>query len=90
MTLPPLENNPLDLSYRQQARPGAPTIKTSPITSDEESVPDLVEETTSFSPVIRKVEIICVTEYNNMTSEETDGKHVRVSGATYISFPSEV
>ena len=77
MTLPPSENNPLDLSYRQQARPGAPTIKTSPITSDEESVPDLVEETTSFSPVIRKVETICVTEYNNMTSEETDGKHVR-------------
>ena len=77
MTLPPSENNPLDLSYRQQARPEAPTIKTSPITSDEESVPDLVEETTSFSPVIRKVESISVTEYNNMTSEETDGKHVR-------------
>ena len=27
--------------------------------------------------MIRKVEIICVTEYNNMISEETDGKHVR-------------
>ena len=77
MTLPPSENNPLDLSCREQARPEAPTIKTSPITSDEESVPDLVEETTSFSPVIRKVESISVTEYNNMTSEETDGKHVR-------------
>ena len=77
MTLPPSENNPLDLSYREQARPEAPTIKTSPITSDEESVPDLVEETTSFSPVIRKVETISVTEYNNMTSEEKDGKHVR-------------
>ena len=77
MTLPPSENNPLDLSYREQARPEAPTVKTSPITSDEESVPDLVEETTSFSPVIRKVETISVTEYNNMTSEETDGKHVR-------------
>ena len=77
MTLPPLENNPLDLSYREQARPEAPTIKTSPITSDEESVPDLVEETTSFFPVITKVETICVSEYNNMTSEETDGKHVR-------------
>ena len=77
MTLPPSENNPLDLSYRQQARPEAPTIKTSPITSDEESVPDLVEETPSFSPVIRKVETISVTEYNNMTSEEMDDKHVR-------------
>ena len=77
MILPPSENNPLDLSYREQARPEAPTVKTSPITSDEESVPDLVEETTSFSPVIRKVETISVTEYNNMTSEETDGKHVR-------------
>ena len=53
------------------------SIKTSPITSDEESVPDLVEETTSFSPVIRKVETISVTEYNNMPSEETEGKHVR-------------
>ena len=77
MTLPPSENNPLDLSYRQQARPEAPTIKTSPITSDEESVPDLVEETTSFSPVIRKVETISVTEYNNMPSDETEEKHVR-------------
>ena len=77
MTLPPSENNPLDLSYKEQARPEAPTIKTSPITSDEESVPDLVEETTSFSPVIRKVETISVTEYNNMPSEETEDKHVR-------------
>ena len=77
MTLPPSENNPLDLSYKEQARPEAPSIKTSPITSDEESVPDLVEETTSFSPVIRKVETISVTEYNNMPSEETEGKHVR-------------
>ena len=73
MTLPPSENNPLDLSCKVQARPEAPTIKTSPITSDEESVPDLVEETTSFSPVIRKVETISVTEYNNMAED----KHVR-------------
>ena len=73
MTLPPLENNPLDLSCKEQARPEAPTIKTNPITSDEESVPDLVEETTSFSPVIRKVETISVTEYNNMPED----KHVR-------------
>ena len=73
MTLPPLENYPLDLSCKEQARPEAPTIKTSPITSDEESVPDLVEETTSFSPVIRKVETISVTEYNNMPED----KHVR-------------
>ena len=73
MTLPPSENYPLDLSYKEQARPEAATIKTSPITSDEESVPDLVEETTSFSPVIRKVETISVTEYNNMPED----KHVR-------------
>ena len=73
MTLPPLKNNPLDLSCKEQARPEAPTIKTSPITSDEESIPDLVEETTSFSPVIRKVETISVTEYNNMPED----KHVR-------------
>ena len=77
MTFPPSENHPLDLSYKEQTRPDAPTIKTSPITSDEESVPDLVEETTSFSPVIRKVETISVTEYNNMPSEETESKHVR-------------
>ena len=73
MTLPPSENNPLDLSCKEQPRPEAPTVKTSPITSDEESVPDMVDETTSFSPVIRKVETISVTEYNNMPED----KHVR-------------
>ena len=76
MTLPPSETNPLDLSCKQEATPELPAIKTSPITSDGEDVPDLVEDT-SFSPVINKVETISVTGYNNLRSRETEGKHVR-------------
>ena len=76
MTLPPSETNPLDLSCKQEATPEPPAIKTSPITSDGEDVPDLVEDT-SFSSVINKVETISVTEYNNLPSRETEVKHVR-------------
>ena len=77
MTLPPSETNPLDLSCKQEATPEPPSIKTSLITSDGEDVRDLVEDTASFSPVIHKVETISVTEYNNLPSGETEGKHVR-------------
>ena len=77
MTLPASETRPLDLTYKQETTAGQPTLMTSPITSDGEDVPDLVEDSASFSPVINKVETISVTEYNNMPTGETEGKHVR-------------
>ena len=40
MTLPPSETNPLDLSCKQETTPELPFIKTNPITSDGEDVPD--------------------------------------------------
>ena len=77
MTLPSSETTHLDLSCKQETTPGQPSLRASPITSDEEDVPDLVENSTSFSPVINKVETISVTEYKNMPAgEPVDGPKI--------------
>ena len=71
MTFPSSETTPLDLSCKQEKMAGLLSIKTSPITSDEE-VPDLVEDSPGCTPVIQKVETISERQYNNLPE-----KHVR-------------
>ena len=77
MTLPSSETTPLDLSYKQETRPRQHPIRTSPISSEWEDIPDLVDDSANFSPVINKVKSISVAEYNDMPSQMKEEKHVR-------------